>query len=577
MKDKKKNNDIKLLGFILNNFGKMTIVLFLVLLFAAFQALVPYSLSFIIDNAIIGKNTGILIFIIIILGIGAIVVAVSQVVRDYLYLDFCSQILRSIREKTFKHLQNLSIDFYSSTQPGEVISRFSTDLAVVEQALIYAPNYFIAPLFNIIMNTVLLFVIDVRLALIAMLIFPACLIGPYFLTPRASRAGFLRKKTEATTISDVQTNISSQSVVKALNLQGLSTHYFDKDNKRFYKTMLNALFTSALVDRSGIAAVMILEVVVLAIGSFMAVYGTLEIGQLVAFQALFMGLSYSIITTSAFIPMIVQYGVGIGRVNQLLSEKPKLEDIPGAKELRPFCKEIKFENVTFGYTESMKNLDDLSITIPKNTSSAFVGPSGCGKSTILNLIMRFYDPREGKVTFDGRDIKMVSQASIRNQLGIVLQDNILFNISIMDNLLIAKLNATKEEVYEATKQAEIHDVILSLPEGYRTLAGERGSQLSGGQRQRLAIARALLRGANILILDEATSALDPVSEAAINETLHKIAKAGKTIISVTHRLASAVNMDSIFVMNNGKVVEKGSHNELLEMNGAYKQMWDKQS
>ena len=222
-------------------------------------------------------------------------------------------------------------------------------------------------------------------------------------------------------------------------------------------------------------------------------------------------------------------------------------------------------------------MDNVEFSIKKNSSVAFVGPSGCGKSTILNLIMRFYDPQDGYISIDGQNIKEVTSHSLREKLGIVLQDNILFNISIKDNLLLAKMDATQEEVYEVAKQAEIHDFIMTLPDKYNTLAGERGSQLSGGQRQRLAIARSLLRGGEILILDEATSALDPVSESAINETLSKIAKFGKTIISVTHRLSSAVNMDTIFVMEKGKIVESGAHTELLSKNGAYTKMWNKQN
>ncbi len=511
------------------------------------------------------------------MGIFAILVAVTQVLRDYLYLDFCSRVLKGIREKTFSYLQTLSMCFYSKTAPGEVISRFSSDLAVIEQSLIYAPNYLLVPIFNALISIVLLFELDTRLAWISMLVFPACLIGPFFLSARASKAGYVRKKSEAITISDVQTNISSQSVIKALNLQGLSINFFEKNNIRLYRNMLKALFYSALIERSGIIAAMILQVVVLGIGTYMTYYGQLEIGILVAFQGLFLGLTYSVITGSSFIPMIVQGRVGMGRINTLLNEIPVVEDISNAKDLLPLASEIKFNNVTFGYTPDKLNLKNLTLSIPKGSSVAFVGPSGCGKSTILNLIMRFYDPGSGNVTFDKRDIQMVTQASLRTQLGIVLQDNILFNTSIMDNLLAAKLDATQEEVYNAAKQAEIHDFIISLPDGYRTVAGERGGQLSGGQRQRIAIARALLRGGNILILDEATSALDPVTQSAVNQTITNIGKSGMTIISVTHRLSAVIEMDKVFVMDDGKVIEQGKHEELLKLNGKYKQMWDKQS
>ncbi len=573
----KENKHFRLMPFLWSNKLVLFIVTILMILFAAFIAAIPYSMSFIIDNGLKAKNISVLNIIFIIMGIFAIVIAFSQVFRDYLYLDFCSRLLKAIRGKTFSYLQRLSMCFYSKTAPGDVISRFSSDLAVIEQAIVYAPNYLIIPIFNAAITVFLLYNLDITLAWISMLIFPACLIGPIFLTAKASKAGYVRKKSEAITISDVQTNVVSQSVVKALNLQGLSINFFEKNNIRLHKNMLKALFYSSLVERSGIIAAMILQVIVLGIGTYMTFYEYLQVGKLVAFQGLFLGLTYSVITGSSFIPMIVQGKVGFGRVNSLLDELPIVEDIPGAIELAPFEKEIEFKNVTFGYTKTKKNLDELCLTIVKGTSVAFVGPSGCGKSTILNLLMRFYDPDSGSVTIDGCNIKKITQSSLREQLGIVLQDNILFNTTIMDNLLAAKLDATQEEVFEAAKKAEIHDFIMSLPDGYRTLAGERGGQLSGGQRQRIAIARALLHGGNILILDEATSALDPVTQASINKTLAKIAKEGMTTISVTHRLESAADMDKIFVMDSGKVVEQGTHDELLSLNGAYKKLWKTQS
>jgi ATP-binding cassette, subfamily B, bacterial len=416
--------------------GKIVVIFILVVIFAGFEAVVPYSFSFIIDNALLAKNMELLIIILAVLAVGAIITAVSQVYRDYIYLDFCSKILSKIRHKTFKHLQNLSMDFYVKNKPGDIIARFSTDLTSFEQALVFFPNYFLVPFLNIIINTLLLFVIDVKLALISLLIFPASLFGPYILTPRASKAGNIRKKTEANTLSDVQTSVTSQSVIKALNLQGLGIDYFNKTNQRFSRTMFKALFLSSLVDRAGIAAVLILQIVVLAIGCFMTYYGTLPVGQLVAFQGLFMGMSYSIISASAFIPMIIQGRVSIQRVNSLLAEEPKIVDTVNAEVLPEFNDEIKFNNVTFGYTDKINNLEDVSFSIKKNSSVAFVGASGCGKSTILNLIMRFYDPVKGTVSIDGHDIKKVTQHSLREKLGIVLQENILFNISIMHNLAL---------------------------------------------------------------------------------------------------------------------------------------------
>lgn len=573
---KMKTEKVGFKDFYCNNKAKITVIMILALLSAGFDSAFSYSFSFIIDKGILAKDYNFLITIFATLTVFAIVIAISKVFRDYIYLGYCSDILRKIRSKTFEHIQNLSINFYASTPQGEILSKFSSDLSKVEESLVDAPHYFLVPLMNVIVNTVLLFVLDVRLALISMLVFLACFVGPIIYGRKAERINFRRKRAEAKALSEVQTNIASQIVIKALHLQKLTSRFFEKANEFFFKSMHKSLFLSTFVGRIGEMWLIVLQTLIFAIGSFMTVKNYIQIGQLVAFQALLLGLIRSLTTFTDFTPLIMQGKVGIDRINETLSKKPTVTDNPSSKELPIFSREISFNNVYFSYTKNEKHLNGVSFTIPKNSSVAFIGPSGCGKSTIINLIMRFYDADKGSITFDGIDIKTVTQSSLRNQIGVVLQENILFNVSLMDNLLAAKHDTTLNEVYTSAKQAEIHEFIMSLPEGYRTKAGERGGMLSGGQRQRMAIARALLKGCNILILDEATSALDPVNEATINTTLANIAKNGKTIISVTHRLSSVVGMDKIFVMRQGKIVEEGAHEQLLQLNGYYKKMWDKQ-
>ncbi|MCZ6671941.1 MAG: ATP-binding cassette domain-containing protein [Verrucomicrobia bacterium] len=232
--------------------------------------------------------------------------------------------------------------------------------------------------------------------------------------------------------------------------------------------------------------------------------------------------------------------------------------------------------MSFSYTGEQQNLKNVDITIPVGHRVAFVGPSGCGKSTILNLLMRYYDPNGGSVKIDGHDIRTVTEKSLHGQIGSVLQDNFLFNISFRENIRMGNLNATDEEVEAAAKVAEIHDIIVGFPDGYENVVGERGGRLSGGQRQRIAIARAIVRDPSILVLDEATSALDPGTEAAINATLEQLGQQ-RTVISVTHRLTSVVNADRIYVLEDGELVEQGTHQELLDQNGLYLRLWDQQN
>ena len=229
----------------------------------------------------------------------------------------------------------------------------------------------------------------------------------------------------------------------------------------------------------------------------------------------------------------------------------------------------------FGYTPAQLNLNDVTFTIRAGESVAFVGPSGSGKSTVLTILNRFYEPDAGAVAFDGHEVRAASQDSLRGQLGIVFQESILFNTTIRENIRIGKPDATDAEIETAARAAEMHELILGMAEGYDTNVGERGSRLSGGQRQRIAIARAILRDPRVLVLDEATSALDAASEASINKTIERVAK-GRTVVSVTHRLAAIVAVDRIFVMDRGRLIEQGRHEELLALGGVYAKLWEKQ-
>jgi ATP-binding cassette subfamily B protein len=376
-------------------------------------------------------------------------------------------------------------------------------------------------------------------------------------------------------LSSVQETVLAQPVIKAFGLELSALAGFSQRNAGLFDSAVRVSFLSALVERSAAVGILMLNVLIIGVGAYWAFRGAISVGTLVSFETVFLTLSYSLSYVSQFVPSLVQAAGGLGHIQGLLDQQPRIVDAPGAKPLPRMTSDLTFGDVSFSYTGEQLNLCELNLRIARGEVAAFVGPSGSGKSTLLNLLLRFYDPLRGSVSIDGHDLRDVTQESLRAQIGVVFQENFLFNTTIRENIRMSAPHSTNWEVEAAARAAEIHDFIVSLPQGYDTMAGERGGRFSGGQRQRIAIARAILRDPAILILDEATSALDPASEAAINATLARIAQ-GRTVISITHRLSSVINADQIFVLNHGKLAESGRHEDLLELGGIYWQMWRKQ-
>jgi ATP-binding cassette subfamily B protein len=542
----------------------------------AFASALPFSLKFIIDDGLIGGDHALLIAIVVGLAIGGLAASAIGLARDFLFARLAAAALGALRARLFAHLQRLSLDFYARSRAGDLVGRFSGDLVSVETALTNAIPWVVLPALDVVANTALMVLLDWRLALVAMLGWPLCLLGPRVFAARAAAASYDRKRDEGEALAVVQENVQAQPLVKALNLQGEARRRFDLRNARLTESVRRVGFLSALVERSAGLGIMLLQVLVLAIGAGMAATDVISVGTLTAFLALFLNASLSLTYTTQFVPTLVHAAGGMKRIDEILAATPIVTDRPDAIDLPPLADAIAFENVSFGYGGAGPTLRDVSVVLPATASVAFVGASGSGKSTVLSLLMRLYEPGAGRVTFDGIDLRAASQDSLRRQMGIVFQDSFLFNTSVVDNIRLGRLDATRAEIETAAREAEIHDVIAALPDGYDTVVGERGGQLSGGQRQRVAIARAILRDPAILVLDEATSALDPGTEAAINETLARLGR-GRMVVSVTHRLATAVNADRIHVLDRGCLVESGCHAELLAKNGAYARLWAKQS
>jgi ATP-binding cassette subfamily B protein len=565
-----------LLGYVKPYTSRAVLLVLTLIVEGAFNTLLALSLKFLIDYAITPRNAKVMALILSGLCVGFLLTAASQVIRDYLYAWLGSRILNDIRREMFGHFQRLSLGFYARSQMGDLLSRFSSDLAAIENAVVLGVPGAMLCVINIIFSTLILFAIDWRLALGAMIGLPFCIVGPKFLGPRALKAGRQLRGEQAALANIIQENLGAQQIVKAFSLKKSVLANFAEQAAKVVHLATRFNFLSYVTERSPNIGMLMFNVLLISGGSYLAYLGSLSIGSLVSFNALFIMVSSSVMGLTAVTPTLLQATGGMQRVRELLDEPPTVTELPDARPLPHLSSSIRFENVTFGYTPGQPNLINVSMNLPFGARAAFVGHSGCGKSTNLNLIMRFYDPQAGRVTFDGIDLRSVQLDSLYDQVGIVFQESFLFNTSIRENIRLGKLGATDAEVESAAKAAELHDIILQMPEGYETIVGERGGRLSGGQRQRIAIARALIRNPSLIILDEATSALDPGTEAAINDTLDRVSL-GRTVISVTHRLKSVVNFDCIFVFKEGRVIEQGSHENLLQMGGTYAGMWRRQT
>jgi ATP-binding cassette subfamily B protein len=390
------------------------------------------------------------------------------------------------------------------------------------------------------------------------------------------QSNYEQKLNESALLGMVQENIAAQAVIKAFSLQRRTFGWFKLRNDQARGKFAAATFLSTMVERSVNTAVLLLHLVVLALGAYLATKGQITIGTFVTFESAFWEVSYNIAHVMHFIPISIQSAAAVRHIQELFDEPMRGGDRPGASDLPRITNNITFDRITFQYEgASQPVLDNFSLKLNVGKSIAIVGPSGSGKSTLLNLILRLYVPDEGRVSIDGVDIRKVTRESLRRSMAVVFQENMLFNMSIRENIRLGKEGATDAEVEEAARKAEIHHYIMSLPRKYDTVVGERGDTLSGGQRQRLAIARAIIRNPSVLLLDEATSALDQTTEAAINRTLLKVAK-GRTMIWSTHRLTSVIEMDEIIVISGGRAIERGTHAQLLAKNGVYRKLWDDQ-
>jgi ATP-binding cassette subfamily B protein len=554
-----------------------TILIGVALLFeAGFNALIPLSVRFFIDRAIVAQNRDPLYLMVGVLAGGAVIAVTLGLLRDFLSARVESRSLGGLRQSMFERLQRLSMAFHSQLRTTELLDRFSADFAVIENAVSLAIPWGVLPVIETLLCTALMFWLDWRAGLIGLLLWPWIILAPQAATAHVTRATEARREDEKRVLFALRENLSAQAIIRAFSLEKMGLTGLKKRNEVLSRSIMRAGLLSAFMERFTGAGILCIQTFLLALSSLLAFDKQMTVGTLVAVQMLAVILSNALMYVVEYVPSVSAAKSAWRRIEEVVDAPQAVGDRPDARFLPPLQTEIVFSHVDFSYDGQSRALTDIKARIPRGTYVAFVGPSGCGKSTTLNLLMRFHDPSAGFAAIDGHDLRAVTQASLRSRMGVVLEENSMFNISVRENIRLGKPDASEEAIVSAARAAGLHESIMALPLGYGTVMGEQGVRFSITELQRLAIARAILRDPEILLLDEATSALDQADELAVNETLREVSK-GRTVISVTHRLSTVADADYIFMFDRGEIVEQGSHFELLAANGMYASLWRKQA
>ncbi|WP_100403404.1 ABC transporter ATP-binding protein [Bacillus sp. FJAT-42315] len=489
--------------------------------------------------------------------------------RQYFAQWTSNKILYDIRDRLFSHIQQLSFKYYSNTRSGEIISRVIND---VEQT----KNFVITGLMNvwldaatIVIAIIIMLTMDVKLTVVSLLVFPFYAFSVRYFFGNLRQLTRVRSQALAGVQSYLHERVQGMSVIKSFAIEGYEQTQFQKHNHQFLEKALDQTRWNAKAFAVVNTITDIAPLLVIGYAGYQVIHGNLTVGTMAAFIAYIDKLYNPLRRLVNSSTTMTQAIASMDRVFDLLDETYDIKD----KEAAITCEGVKghivFDSVDFAYDEGEKNvLDHIQLDVKAGETVAFVGMSGGGKSSLVSLIPRFYDVTAGRILLDGTDIRDFKVRSLRDNIGIVLQDNILFSESVRANILLAKPDATEDEIIAAAKAANAHDFIMNLPEGYDTRVGERGVKLSGGQKQRVAIARVFLKNPPIIILDEATSALDLESEHLIQEAMEKLSKDRTTFI-VAHRLSTITHADRIVLIENGQIIESGTHEQLMNKQGRY--------
>jgi len=563
---------VRLAGYVRPFSGVLAVVLLLVIVSTLLSVAGPYLLGVAIDEAIASRDaSGLLRIVLLMLGAYA-GQWLAQVGQNYLMAGVSQQALRDLRRDLFEHLQTLSLRFFDRNPHGELMSRLTNDIDAVNRAVSENLTQMIGSLLTLVGVVVSMFVINPWLALGTLAVFPLMVWLVGFVGKR-TRRGYRKLQGELGRLNGIlEETFSGERVVLAFGQQEAALARFDRANvaardygvkAQIYPMLIPPLM--GILNNANVA-------VVAGLGGWLVLRGLASVGNIATFVNYSRQFAQPLRQLGDLYNQIQAALAGAERVFEVIDQVPELEDAPDAPALEDVRGEVRFDHVDFSYVDGVPVIKDLSLRAAPGQTVALVGPTGAGKTTIVNLLTRFYDIDGGAITVDGLDVRQVQKASLRRQLGIVLQDTYLFSGSVMENIRYGRLDATDEEVVAAARLANADLFIRHLPQGYDTPLSERGSNLSLGQRQLLAIARAVLADPGILILDEATSSVDTRTEAHIQEALLRLME-GRTSFVIAHRLSTIRDADNILVIDDGRIVERGTHDELLAQRGFYHNLY----
>ncbi|TMV48083.1 ABC transporter ATP-binding protein [Paenibacillus mesophilus] len=539
------------------------------------EFVIPQLSRYTIDDVIPAGNYGALPWV----ALGVLGTAVLLGLFGYLSSNSLASVgqraIFDLRNELYRHMQSLDMAFYDRNRTGDLMSRVTSDVGMLQQLVSSGMMQIVTDLFTFTAIALYMLYVDWQLTLLMLATFPLMILTTRKFSGRFRTSFKTVQQSVAEVSNHLQDTLSGIRVIKSFANEDYESGRFAERSETNMKANLRTVRLRAIYEPIIDLLNYLGMVAVLVFGAWQTMRGELTIGAIVAFLAYLRLLQNPIRHFSRILNTIQQSAAAYERIMEVLETKPEVTEKEDAIALPPIRGHIVFSGVGFSYRNDVPVLRDFNLEFNPGKVTALVGPSGAGKSTVAHLIARFYDPQQGTITIDGYSLKDIASKSLREQMGVVSQEIVLFNGTVRDNIMYGKPGATDEEIIAAAKAANAHDFISSFPKGYDSEIGERGVKLSGGQKQRLSIARAILKNPRLIVLDEATASLDTESEHLIQEALARLL-AGRTCLVIAHRLSTIQSADRIVVLDQGTIAESGKHEELLQLNGKYRRLYDMQ-